>query len=189
MVMALHCIVRNFPKYAQLSSKCFSGYTLTRTASVLGPLRLHNSKVDPWAASSNTALNLSPTYLNKIDLSQVKAFSVTSSKLSAAGHDHTKLWSAERILSAALLGIAPAAFLYPSAALDTLLAVTFVMHNHWGIEAIVVDYVRPIIFGNAIPKIALGLTYGFSIAMLVGLFYLIFNGSGLVNTIQHFWKI
>lgn len=188
--MALNCIVRNFPKYAQLSTKYFPGTTLARSASVLSSSRHNNSRMDILTASCNSAVKLSPICLNKtVDLSQVKAFSVTSSNLSAAGHDHTKLWSAERILSASLLGLAPAAFLFPSTAMDTLLAVIFVMHNHWGIEAIVIDYVRPIIFGNVIPKIALGLTYGLSIAMLVGLFYLIFNGAGLVNTIQLFWKI
>lgn len=48
-----------------------------------------------------------------------------------AQHDHTKLWTAEKAVSASLLGIVPAAFLVPSQFMDYLLAITIVMHNHW----------------------------------------------------------
>jgi succinate dehydrogenase (ubiquinone) membrane anchor subunit len=51
--------------------------------------------------------------------------------MAAHGHDHAKLWTAEKVLSAGLLGIIPTAFLIPSQFMDYLLAVSIVMHNHW----------------------------------------------------------
>lgn len=58
-----------------------------------------------------------------------------------------------------------------------------------GIEAVVIDYVRPIIFGNTIPKIAVGLMYVLSIATLAGLMNFIFNDVGIANGIQLLWKL
>ncbi|PNF22807.1 Succinate dehydrogenase [ubiquinone] cytochrome b small subunit, mitochondrial [Cryptotermes secundus] len=109
--------------------------------------------------------------------------------MASQGHDHTKLWAAEKVLSVSLLGIVPLAFLIPSQFMDYLLAVTVVMHNHWGIEAIVMDYVRPVIFGNVIPKIALGAVYLLSIVTLAGLLFFITNDVGIVLAIKQFWKL
>jgi succinate dehydrogenase (ubiquinone) membrane anchor subunit len=61
----------------------------------------------------------------------VKQFSLSAKQMAGQGHDHTKLWTAEKALSASLLGIIPAAFLVPSQFMDYLLAVAIVMHNHW----------------------------------------------------------
>jgi succinate dehydrogenase (ubiquinone) membrane anchor subunit len=60
-----------------------------------------------------------------------KQFSVSAKQMTGHGHDHTKLWTAEKALSVGLLGIVPAAFLIPSQFMDYLLAITVVMHNHW----------------------------------------------------------
>lgn len=49
---------------------------------------------------------------------------------SASGH-HTALWTAERVLSAGLLGIIPIALVFPSQGLDAILAVSVVIHQHW----------------------------------------------------------
>jgi succinate dehydrogenase (ubiquinone) membrane anchor subunit len=49
----------------------------------------------------------------------------------SAGHDHVKLWTAERALSLGLLGMIPAAFVAPNPALDYALAIAIVMHSHW----------------------------------------------------------
>jgi succinate dehydrogenase (ubiquinone) membrane anchor subunit len=51
------------------------------------------------------------------------------------------------------------------------------------------DYVRPVIFGNVIPKIALGTVYVLSIATLAGLFFFITNDVGIVTAIKQFWKL
>lgn len=45
--------------------------------------------------------------------------------------DHTKLWTIERGLSLALVPLVPAAFMFPSAAMDYLLAFSFTLHAHW----------------------------------------------------------
>jgi succinate dehydrogenase (ubiquinone) membrane anchor subunit len=51
------------------------------------------------------------------------------------------------------------------------------------------DYVRPILFGNVIPKIALGAVYVLSIATLAGLFFFITNDVGIVAAIKQLWQL
>jgi|GEM_PF-5443548 len=58
-----------------------------------------------------------------------------------------------------------------------------------GLEALVVDYVRPILFGEIGPKIGMGLLYVFSAVTFAGLLNLIFNDVGLANTVIAFWKL
>ena len=94
----------------------------------------------------------------------------------------------ERILSGALLAVIPASFMVSTSIADYALAVALVIHVHWGVEAIVVDYIRPSIFGPMIPKIALGLLYLISILSLGGLFYFNYTDCGLVNGIRMAWK-
>lgn len=48
-----------------------------------------------------------------------------------ASGSHDKLWTAERALSAGLLGILPIAFVFPSQAADALLATTIMVHSYW----------------------------------------------------------
>ncbi|XP_014274063.1 succinate dehydrogenase [ubiquinone] cytochrome b small subunit, mitochondrial [Halyomorpha halys] len=118
----------------------------------------------------------------------VRHFSVTKPQLSGHG-DHSKLWVYERYVSAALLGIVPLGLMMPNVLFDLLIAVAGVMHMHWGIEAIVIDYIRPIIFGNLISKLAVYMVYLLSIFTLVGLMNLIFNNCGLANSIRFLWRI
>lgn len=121
-----------------------------------------------------------------------RSFSVSSAKLSAdaaaPGH-HAKLWTVERALSAGLLLALPAAIAFPSQPLDAIVAVSMVMHAHWGLEAIVVDYVRPILFGSVVPKLAHGLLVLFSAATLGGLFYFIYNDIGIGRAIRKLWAV
>lgn len=114
---------------------------------------------------------------------------VTAPRLSAASGHHDKLWTVERFLSAGLLGIVPAAVMFPSQTLDGLLAVSMVMHSHWGLEAIITDYVRPILFGHLVPKLAHGLLIVFSAATLAGLFYFIYNDVGIGKAVRKLWEI
>ena len=58
-----------------------------------------------------------------------------------------------------------------------------------GIEAIVVDYVRPSVFGETIPKLAVGLVYAFSALMLGALWYFTYSDVGLVNAVKMLWKL
>lgn len=45
--------------------------------------------------------------------------------------NYATVWSAERVISISLMGLFPAAILYPSTVLDTLLAVTTSFHIYW----------------------------------------------------------
>lgn len=108
--------------------------------------------------------------------------------MSATG-SHSGLWVAERAVSAGLLALLPAALAFPSQALDTLLAVSVVMHAHWGLEACVVDYVRPVIFGEVVPKVAHGALILVSALTLAGLLYLIYTDIGIANAVRKLWAI
>ena len=89
----------------------------------------------------------------------------------------------------ALLGVIPAAIAMPNPALDYLLALSLVTHVHWGLEAIVVDYIRPALFGSLIPKIAIAYVYMLSIAALAGLFYFNYTDVGLGVAIRMAAKV
>lgn len=119
----------------------------------------------------------------------VRQISLTAARQSAAGSSHAGLWTLERAISVAILGILPAALAFPSKTLDTLLAVSLVMHAHWGLEAIVIDYVRPVLFGSFIPKIAPLLVVAYSAALLGGLLYFIYTDIGIAQTVRKFWAI
>ena len=114
---------------------------------------------------------------------------ITRCMSAAAEHNHARLWTAERYLSIGLIAVIPAAFLVANPALDYLLALSLVTHIHWGIEAIVVDYVRPTIFGPVIPRIALGSVYLLSALALGGLFYFNYTDVGIVTAIRMLAKI
>lgn len=119
----------------------------------------------------------------------IRNFSVTVPKQAAAGSDHSGLWTAERFLSAGLLLFLPGALLYPNQILDSLLAVSLVMHAHWGLEAIVTDYIRPVLFGNAVPKVAHLLLIVYSAVVLGGLLYFNFTDVGISNAVRSLWAI
>lgn len=87
------------------------------------------------------------------------------------------------------MALLPAALAFPSKTLDTLLAISVVMHAHWGIEACVVDYVRPVLFGQLIPKIAPSLVVAFSALLLGGLLYFINTDIGIGQAVRKLWAI
>lgn len=97
------------------------------------------------------------------------------------------MWTAERLLSAALLA-APVAFVVPIPAMDYILSAALITHVHWGLEAIVVDYIRPSIFGNVVPRVSLTVLYVLSAISLGGLFYFNYSDVGLVNALKMAWK-
>ena len=49
-------------------------------------------------------------------------------------------------------------FLYTTPLTDALFCTLAVLHSHWGVEAIVVDYIRPSLFGGStfIPNLCVG---------------------------------
>ncbi|XP_050720913.1 succinate dehydrogenase [ubiquinone] cytochrome b small subunit, mitochondrial-like isoform X2 [Eriocheir sinensis] len=106
-----------------------------------------------------------------------------------AGHDHVLHWTAEKILTVILMGAIPTAFIMPNAATEYFLALCLSLHAHWGVEAIVVDYIRPSVFGKVIPKLAVGAVYAISIATLGGLCYFNYTDVGIVNAVKLLWKL
>lgn len=99
------------------------------------------------------------------------------------------LWQAERLLSLGMLGIVPIALVAPSQPIEYLVAVSLVVHSHWGLEAIVTDYVRESVFGNILPKAAHGLLLLFSAVTLAGLFLLAHNDQGLAKSVRKIWAL
>uniref|UniRef100_A0A182INE2 Succinate dehydrogenase [ubiquinone] cytochrome b small subunit n=1 Tax=Anopheles atroparvus TaxID=41427 RepID=A0A182INE2_ANOAO len=138
----------------------------------------------------------SPLYLASLQLDPVvktKSFSNTMQRFAfspvrySSGGSHVTLWSAERALSLALLGVIPVGLTFPSLVGDTLMAVSVVMHQHWGLEAIVTDYIRPILFGTTVPKLAHGLLLVVSAVTLGGLLYFNYSDIGIAGCVRKIW--
>lgn len=113
---------------------------------------------------------------------------MTAVNRSAHGN-HSALWTIERGVSVALLAIIPAALAFPSKPLDVLMAITVVMHTHWGLEACFIDYVRPVLFGPTLPKLVPAAVTVFSALFLGALLYLIQTDIGISQTIRKFWAV
>lgn len=115
--------------------------------------------------------------------------SMTQTRAASAHGDHVRLWVIERIVSTSLLSLIPAAMLFENKFIDILLAAAVVMHTHWGLEAIILDYARPIVVGTVVPKVAFLMLNLLSVATLAGLLVLIYNGPGLTKVIKNGWAI
>ncbi|KAJ8958073.1 hypothetical protein NQ317_004496 [Molorchus minor] len=103
--------------------------------------------------------------------------------------DHSKLWPIEKAVSIALLGVVPATLLFSNLVLDNIFALLVVAHFHWGLEACAVDYIRPVIFGPVIPKLAIGLLYAISALTLGSLLYYNHTCIGIGCTFNTLWSI
>lgn len=112
-----------------------------------------------------------------------------ATNVSSHSENHTPVWNAERLLSAGLIGVMPLSFMIKSPVMDYALALAMVLHIHWGIEAVVVDYIRPRVFGAIVPKLALVSVYALSIATLAGLFYFNYTDVGVVQGIRMTMKM
>ncbi|XP_011867906.1 PREDICTED: putative succinate dehydrogenase [ubiquinone] cytochrome b small subunit, mitochondrial [Vollenhovia emeryi] len=115
--------------------------------------------------------------------------SIAQTRAASAHGDHVRLWMMEKIVSASFLALIPAALVFENKFFDILLAVAIVTHTHWGVEAIVVDYVRPVIVGNFVPKVAIFMLTLLSAATLAGLLVLIYNGPGLTKIVKNGWAV
>lgn len=104
-------------------------------------------------------------------------------------HSHDKMWKAERYLSLGLLGVLPAAAVVPHPIMDYAVALSLVVHVHWGLEAIATDYIRPSIFGPTIPKISIALVYALSSLALGGLFMFNYTDVGITQATRMLAKI
>jgi len=124
---------------------------------------------------------------DKAALLQSKSLAVTAARHSSG--DHVKLWTAERVLSVGLLAAIPAAVVMPTPAVETVLALSLTLHSHWGVEALVHDYIRPSVFGAWIPRLSVALVYGISAATFAGLCYFVWTDVGIVNAVAMLWRL
>lgn len=137
-----------------------------------------------------------PVIFSKIPLQSseqfdVKRFSQTVVRYSENHkvHDHSLLWTLERAISLSLMGILPAAFIFPHPVMDYLLSLALIVHVHWGIESVVIDYIRPQIFGSTIANVSLVSIYLLSALTLGSLFYFNYSDVGLVHAIKMFFSL
>ncbi|XP_052737694.1 succinate dehydrogenase [ubiquinone] cytochrome b small subunit, mitochondrial-like [Bicyclus anynana] len=103
-------------------------------------------------------------------------------------HDHAKLWIVEKGTNAALVVLIPFGLLIPNRLFDTILAILITAHAYWGLEACVVEYVRVLLFGLQLPKVAMGVVYAVTALMLGGLLFLNFNDIGLCRGFWRIWR-
>ncbi|XP_015925357.1 succinate dehydrogenase [ubiquinone] cytochrome b small subunit 2 [Parasteatoda tepidariorum] len=115
--------------------------------------------------------------------------SLTSVRAMSSDHSHSKIWTIERFLSAGLIGLLPLSLAYPNPALDYALALALVVHVHWGVEAIAVDYLRPSVVGATLAKASVLGVYALSVITLGGLFYFNYNDVGLCQAMRMLWKL
>uniref|UniRef100_A0A8D0L7L8 Succinate dehydrogenase [ubiquinone] cytochrome b small subunit n=1 Tax=Sphenodon punctatus TaxID=8508 RepID=A0A8D0L7L8_SPHPU len=104
----------------------------------------------------------------------------------AAGSKAASLhWTSERAVSVLLLGLLPAAYLYPGPAMDYSLAATLTLHGHWGLGQVITDYVH----GETSVKLANTGLYGLSAATFAGLCYFNYHDVGICKAVALLWSL
>jgi succinate dehydrogenase (ubiquinone) membrane anchor subunit len=105
--------------------------------------------------------------------------------------DHVRLWTAEKVVSAAMVPAFIVPFMHTTPLTDAMFCTLAILHSHWGIEAIVVDYIRPVLFGGntTIPNICVALVWALSAFTLGALYYFAYTDVGIVNAIKMLWKL
>lgn len=158
-------------------------------ASILG--RLVRPSITLTTKFNKTAI-LMPTH-GTFNLTQCTKLMSTASNYHyhqpPPSHAHDKLWKAERYLSLALLGVLPAAAVVSHPIMDHAVALSLVVHIHWGVEAIVTDYIRPSIFGPVIPKVSIAIVYLLSSLAVGGLFVFNYTDVGITQATRMLAKI
>ncbi|XP_035719265.1 succinate dehydrogenase [ubiquinone] cytochrome b small subunit, mitochondrial-like [Vespa mandarinia] len=178
------CVLRNIKQFESIikPSCMLSQYgqlsQTTRLSSSLANLNLKNSKL---VNHENHQL------LTKLPVSLT--LNGNQSRFASTDGNHVRLWVMEKIISAALPILLPASLLLENQVVDGILAILVVMHMHWGLEALIVDYARPIIIGTLLPKVFHVLLNLCSIITLAGLLVLIYNGPGIGKSIKDAWSI
>ncbi|XP_067087889.1 succinate dehydrogenase [ubiquinone] cytochrome b small subunit A, mitochondrial-like isoform X1 [Osmerus mordax] len=94
-------------------------------------------------------------------------------------------WTSERVVSVVLLGMAPAAYLYPGAVLDFSVATALTLHGHWGVGQVVTDYVH----GDLKIKLAKSVLFVTSMVTFAGLCYFNYNDVGLCRAVALLWGL
>ncbi|XP_036005580.1 succinate dehydrogenase [ubiquinone] cytochrome b small subunit B, mitochondrial [Fundulus heteroclitus] len=93
-------------------------------------------------------------------------------------------WTAERVLSIALLAMVPAAYFSPGPVIDYSLAAALTLHGHWGIGQVLTDYVK----GDAKMKMANAGLFLLSTVTFAGLCYFNYNDVGICKAVALLWS-
>ncbi|KAG1674538.1 Succinate dehydrogenase [ubiquinone] cytochrome b small subunit, mitochondrial [Nymphon striatum] len=138
--------------------------------------------------SKNKVLTNTFPAISSVNIVQTNKISLTPVRKSEGG-SHVGVWIGERALGLALTVGLPLSIIAPNPVLDYTVVAMIVVHAHWGLEAIAVDYVRKDTFGPVIPKIAYMGVYALSIIAMGGLFYFNYNDVGFGNAVRMLWKL
>ncbi|XP_053125225.1 carotenoid-cleaving dioxygenase, mitochondrial isoform X3 [Hemicordylus capensis] len=109
----------------------------------------------------------------------------TSPRSSAGSKAASLHWTSERAVSVLLLGLLPAAYLYPGPAMDYSLAATLTLHGHWGLGQVVTDYVK----GETAIKVANTSLYLLSAVTFAGLCYFNYHDVGICRAVAMLWSL
>ncbi|KAM6400205.1 succinate dehydrogenase [ubiquinone] cytochrome b small subunit, mitochondrial [Rhynochetos jubatus] len=105
------------------------------------------------------------------------------------GHGSSKAaslhWTGERAVSVLLLGLLPAAYLYPGPAMDYSLAAALTLHGHWGLGQVITDYVH----GDMPVKLANTGLYALSAVTFAGLCYFNYHDVGICKAVAMLWSL
>ncbi|XP_047450345.1 succinate dehydrogenase [ubiquinone] cytochrome b small subunit B, mitochondrial [Mugil cephalus] len=93
-------------------------------------------------------------------------------------------WTAERVLSVALLAMGPIAYFNPGPVIDYSLAAALTLHGHWGIGQVLTDYVH----GDTKVKVANAGLFLLSTVTFAGLCYFNYNDVGICKAIALLWS-
>ncbi|XP_051526688.1 succinate dehydrogenase [ubiquinone] cytochrome b small subunit A, mitochondrial isoform X2 [Myxocyprinus asiaticus] len=123
----------------------------------------------------------------------VEAFRLAAGRIHAASSHSavsssraaSKHWTGERVLSIVLLGMAPAAYLYPGMVVDYSVAAALTLHGHWGIGQVLTDYVHD----DAKIKLAKAGLFVLSTATFFGLCYFNYHDVGICKAVAMLWQI
>ncbi|XP_062450596.1 succinate dehydrogenase [ubiquinone] cytochrome b small subunit, mitochondrial [Rhea pennata] len=146
----------------------------------------------PRTAAAATALLLGRTPLRPpalLAVAQRPAPARQSHGPPQPGHGSSKAaslhWTSERAVSVLLLGLLPAAYLYPGPAVDYSLAAALTLHGHWGLGQVITDYVH----GERAIKLANTGLYVLSAVTFAGLCYFNYHDVGICKAVAMLWSL
>ncbi|MEQ2288014.1 hypothetical protein AMECASPLE_018689 [Ameca splendens] len=93
-------------------------------------------------------------------------------------------WTAERVLSVALLALGPVAYFSPGPVVDYSLAAALTLHGHWGIGQVLTDYVH----GDTKVRMANAGLFLLSTVTFAGLCYFNYNDVGICKAVALLWS-
>ncbi|XP_054881288.1 succinate dehydrogenase [ubiquinone] cytochrome b small subunit B, mitochondrial-like [Poeciliopsis prolifica] len=135
----------------------------------------------------NTLLARSAVILQKEQQPHPLTARIHSSPPLYAGSDSKAAslhWTAERVLSIALLALGPVAYFSPGPVIDYSLAAALTLHGHWGLGQVLTDYIH----GDTKVKLASAGLFVLSTVTFAGLCYFNYNDVGICNAVALLWS-